>query len=205
MVMEVTSPPLQAWIDQWDHMSRFGINVPKYFLVHDDVSLVDLFREWVTENDLDKIKMYRFERDSDEGKINLAASVDTLSRDLTQEHVKDYYHLALPYIDENEFVMSGWVKSPPIDNPFNLQFGYREDHRIPYEDDEEFPCKLLEFDHRGSVPHSSQYFGDIRRIACGFPYQACRMTWSVTSSRVGRDKQHLMFWDYQVDEEYIRD
>jgi len=201
MVMQVSSPPLQATIDQWDHMFRFGINVPNYFLVHDNASLRDLFAEWVPQHDIEKLKMWQFEREDSDFEKNLPTNIQTLSRDITDEHVKDYYYLAMPYIDEGDFVLSGYVKGPQP-NEFDIEFGYREDHQIPY--DEETEVKKMLTDYRGQIAHSSQYFGDVKRIVTGFPYPGVRMTWSVTTSRVGRSNAHLCFWDYQVDEDLIR-
>lgn len=205
MVMQVTSPPLQLMLDQCDHMSRFGLNVPKYFLIHDDVSMHDLFNEWVPTEDIDRLKMYRFERDSEEEEHNLPTDIERLMSNITSERVSKYYYLAMPYINQDEFIMSGWVKSPSVDDPFNISFGYRNDHRIPFEDDEEHPCEILKFDPRKSIPHPSPYIGDIKRIACGFPYQACKLLWSVTNTRIGRSNSHLCFWGYEIDDEYIRD
>lgn len=201
MVMQVSSPPLQATIDQWDHMFRFGINVPRYFLVHDNSSLRDLFAEWVPQHDIEKLKMYQFEREYNDVDKNLPTSIETLSAQITDEHVKDYYYLAMPYVDEADFVFSGYVVGPQPDE-FDIEFGYREDHQIPYE--AEIECKVFKVDYRGQIPHSSQYFGDVKRIVTGFPYPGVRMTWSVTTSRVGRNNTHLCFWDYQIDEDLIR-
>lgn len=210
--MKVTSIALQERLDQWDHMFRFGINVPDYFLVHDIVSLGDLFDEYCEKHELDRLVVHRFERDSDEEPdTNLPTMVETLKNGITEDHLSEYYYLVTPYIDVNEFVITGWVKSPTVNDPFDMEFGYREDHKIPFdvemEDGEivDREIKVMHVDHRNQIPHSNPYFGDLKRIAMGFPYQGCRLTWSVTKSRIGRNQANLCFWDYQVDETYFRD
>jgi hypothetical protein len=201
MVMQVSSPPLQNTLDCWEHMYRFGINVPRYFLVHDNTSLRDLFAEWVPQYDIERLKMFQFDRQDCDVYKNLPTNIKTLTTDITDEHVKDYYYLAMPYIEEGDFVLCGYVKGPQPEE-FEIEFGYREDHRIPYEDTDE--VKIIKTDYRGQIAHPSQYFGDVKRIVTGFPYSGVRMTWSVTTSRIGRNNSHLCFWDYQVDESLIR-
>jgi len=205
MVMQVSSIPLQAQLDQWEHMSRFGINVPKYFLVHDEGSFEDLFQNWVEKEDLDKLNMWKFERDEDEARQQMPTDIQKLYSGITKEDLRENYYLATPYIEPNEFILTGWVKSPPVDNPFIIKYGLRTDHRIPYEDDEDSPCEILQFDHRESIPHPNPFVGDVRRIACGFPYSGCRMTWSVTKNRIGKNNSNLCFHDYQIDEDFVRD
>jgi len=205
MVMHVSNTELQDMLDQWEHMHGFGVNTPSYFLVHDEVSLRDLFQEWVPANDIDRLKMYQFERESDDLEAQTTSPVENLIKEITPELTRDSYFLAMPAMIETDFVMSGWVKAPTPDDPFKVEFGLRSDHRVPYYDDEDDPCKHLVCDSRKSVPHDNHYLNDVKRIACGFPYEAVRMTWSVTTERVGRLKAHLCFWDYQLDDEYIRD
>ena len=205
MVMQVTSVLLQEQLDQWDHMDRFGINVPKSFLVHDEGSFQDLFREFIDSENLDRLTVYKYDREYDDERQQMPTNLDTLQDVISKQGFQQFYYLALPYIDYNDFVMCGWVKSPAVDEPFIIRYGIREDHRIPFEDNEEFPCEPLEFDPRGNVPHPSPFLGDIKRIACGFPYDGCRMTWSVTKDRIGRQNSNLCFHDYQIDQEFVRD
>lgn len=205
MVMQVSSIPLQDQLDQWDHMSRFGMNVPKSFLVHDEGSFEDLFQNWVETEDVDRLIMLKYERDSDEEKQQMPTDIQKLYTGITKEDLRENYYLAMPYVEHNEFIMVGWVKTPPVDNPFVIEYGIREDHRIPFEDDEDFPCEELEFDPRGNVPHANPFIGDIKRIACGFPYQGCRITWSITKNRIGRSFSNLCFYGYQVDQDFVRD
>jgi hypothetical protein len=188
-------------LDKWDHMFRFGVNVPQHFLVHDNGSLRDLFENWVPNLKIEKLKMYQFEREYNEVEKNLPTNISTLAAEINDERLKDYYYLAMPYIEEGDFVLCGYVKGPQP-NEFEIEFGYREDHRIPYEDTDE--VKVIKTDYRGGIAHPSQYFGDVKRIVTGFPYPGVRMTWSVTTPRIGRNNAHLCFWDYQIDESLIR-
>ena len=205
MVMQVTSIPLQAQLDQWDHMNRFGMNVPRSFLVHDEGSLEDLFHNWVDTEDLNRLNMWKFERESDEERQQMPTDIQKLYDGIGKQGVYENYYLAMPHIDSTEYLLVGWVKTPAVDEPNIIKYGIRDDHRIPFEDDEDFPCEVLEFDPRGNVPHSNPFIGDIRRIACGFPYQGCRITWSITKSRIGRANSNLCFHEYQVDEDFIRE
>ena len=179
------------------------MNTPDYFLIYDEVSFRDLFQEWVPTKDTDKLKMHRFERDSDEIFSNLTTSVESLQKRITPDHIENYYYLAHPYIEENDFVMSGFVKTPEQDDPNDIEFGFRKDHIIPFTDD--IVVETFKTSRGEPIVNDNVWFQDIRRIALGFPYQSTKLTFSVTNSRVGRNNTYLCFWDYTVDESVIRD
>jgi len=207
MVMQVSSQSLQEQLDQFEHMFRYGLNVPHHFLVHDSISWDDLINEWCFEKDLTNIRLVRYSRTDLDAPEVMPSSVEMLREKFSKDSTEEFYYLAMPYIEPSEFVQCGWVLTPEP-NKFEIEFGYRRDHRIPFEDDQESefgPSKILRFDYRDSIPLADAFYGDLKRIACGFPYPKCRLVWSLTDEVYGRNNSSLCFWEYQVSEEYVRD
>lgn len=208
LVHEIKDKQLLGKLERINTLNSLGLNVPGYYLIHDEATLREFKEELLPKYQRMSVRTYSKSDEFKEFKCpfypnHLVKSFENESGkvtgivDMIDELASKYYVIASPPIDPEKCLFAGNLITPEWgDEVVHIEF-IKGPGTVR---DVEKRGIALEVPRKGEIIFEGQRMHDLERVrdlALKFPNSGQVLEWSVYSENVGQLKQDVVFWEYR--------
>lgn len=211
LVHEISDKKLLGKLERVNQLSGLGMNVPGYFLVHDESTLRELKEEIMIKYDRMSLRTYSKTDEFKEFKCPFFPNHPVKSFtpvpgdseaivgliDMLEEFVHKYYIIVSPPINPEKCLYAGNMITPVLGSDVVHTEFITGPGTVR---DVETRGIALEIPRKGEIHYEEKRLIEleqVRDLVLRFPEENMILEWSVYSEKIGQENDELVFWEYR--------